>query len=301
MNDPLGILRQLYPDARVTSARRDPNSALGRANPHSYHNIGQAFDIAPMHGVSFGDYVNNLKSNGVNVVEALDEASNPKPWTTGPNWHIAYGASQVAPPQRKPRTLADAALPGVIHGYGGGTWNPDGSQATPVSLGDTQPMQQAPRTLADLQTPQVAPKHGLFGKGGDGWKILGILGDSYSEANGRQGNYIPELQKQREDDRTLAFDREKWNAQLEAHRQEALAKAAEPPQFIQNLQAYTSMPDEAKRQYLSYLDATNPIAVSGPQGTQRVPRSLGPKPGTVEDGFVFLGGDPADQSNWRPQ
>jgi hypothetical protein len=82
-----------------------PNSALGRANPHSYHNIGQAFDVAPIPGVAFPDYVNSLKSGGVNVVEALDEASHPKAWTTGPNWHVAFGDQSVAP--RKPRTLAD--------------------------------------------------------------------------------------------------------------------------------------------------------------------------------------------------
>jgi hypothetical protein len=194
MSGPLDILRQLYPQARVTSTRRDPNSALGRANPHSYHNIGQAFDVAPIPGVAFPDYVNSLKSGGVNVVEALDEASHPKAWTTGPNWHVAFGDQSVAP--RKPRSLADLG---------------DFNQPSPVGL-NAQPMHPA-RTLADLQTPQVAAqKHGLFGKGGDGWKILGILGDSYLGANGHQGNYIPQLLHQREADQAMAFDREKLNA-----------------------------------------------------------------------------------------
>jgi hypothetical protein len=26
----------------------------------------------------------------------------------------------------------------------------------------------------------------------------------------------------------------------------------------------------------------------------------GPQPGQVEDGFQFMGGDPADQRNWKP-
>ena len=95
--DALQILHQQYPGAFVTSGKRDPNSALGRANPHSYHNVGEAFDIRPMQGVDFNSYVSNLKAAGLPVVEALDEQKNPKPWTTGPNWHIAFsGGKQVA-------------------------------------------------------------------------------------------------------------------------------------------------------------------------------------------------------------
>jgi hypothetical protein len=91
--------------------------------------------------------------------------------------------------------------------------------------------------------------------------------------------------------------RERLAAQIEAKRQEAM----QPPQFVQNLQAWMQLPDQLKRQYAQYQDIVNPIAVSGPQGTQRVPRTVGPQPGSVEDGYVFLGGDPADKNNWRPQ
>jgi hypothetical protein len=149
-------------------------------------------------------------------------------------------------------------------------------------------------TLADLPQGDIPQKKSSkFNLA----NIAGILGDALMAYGGMQPQFGPGIARQREQEADRGFDREKLNAQLEMQRQKAL----EPPQFIQNLQAYMTMPDEAKRQYLSYLDATNPIAVSGPQGTQRVPRSLGPKPGTVEDGYVFLGGDPADQSNWRAQ
>jgi hypothetical protein len=68
---------------------------LGRANPRSYHNIGEAFDIRPMQGVDFGSYVSSLKNAGLPVVESLDEATNPKPWTTGPT-----GTSRLPDPKR---------------------------------------------------------------------------------------------------------------------------------------------------------------------------------------------------------
>lgn len=272
MSGPLDILRQLYPQARVTSTRRDPNSALGRANPHSYHNIGQAFDVAPIPGVAFPDYVNSLKSGGVNVVEALDEASHPKAWTTGPNWHVAFGDQSVAP--RKPRSLADLG---------------DFAQPSPVGLG-AQPM-QSPRSLADLQMPQMQQhKPGLFGKGGDGWKILGILGDSYLGANGHEGHYIPQLMRQRENEQTMAFDREKLNAQLDMERQ----KAMEPPQYVQNAQAWASMGPEQRRQVLQQQDAVNPINVSTPQGTQNVPRTTVKKIG--DKTYYSIGGEWYEES-----
>jgi hypothetical protein len=88
--DALQLLHQQYPGAFVTSGARDPSSALGKANPRSYHNVGEAFDIRPMPGVDFNSYVSSLKNAGLPVVEALDEAKHPKPWTTGPNWHVAF-------------------------------------------------------------------------------------------------------------------------------------------------------------------------------------------------------------------
>jgi hypothetical protein len=253
MSSPLEILNQLFPQARVTSTRRDPNSRLGRANPRSYHNIGQAFDVAPIPGVQFNDYVNRLKSSGVNVVEALDEASHPLKHTTGPNWHIAYGGAQVAPQRKKP-TLASIA-------------KPDMGQM-PVGL-NAQPMQTS--TLGDLALPQgdiPNKKPGLFGKGGDGWKILGILGDSYAEANGRPGVYIPQLLKNRQMEAEQAAQREEFDRRLELERQKAL----QPPQFAQNAAWFAQQPVPVQAQILKAQDMYDPRTVVGPQGTQLAPR-----------------------------
>jgi len=98
VSDAADIIRSLYPQARLTSGPRDPNSALGRANPHSWHNVvaatnyGRAAeDVAPIQGMTFNDYVNGFKTHGYSVLEARDEAANPLPWTTGPNWHVVLG------------------------------------------------------------------------------------------------------------------------------------------------------------------------------------------------------------------
>jgi hypothetical protein len=40
-------------------------------------------------------------------------------------------------------------------------------------------------------------------------KILGVIGDSYSEVNGRDGTFIPALQKMRENQDERNFSREK--------------------------------------------------------------------------------------------
>lgn len=86
------IVEAAFPGAHVTDWHRDPNSALGRANPGSWHNrTGAAVDVRPIPGVTFEQYIQGLKSRGVEIIEARDEAKHPLPHTTGPNWHVVLG------------------------------------------------------------------------------------------------------------------------------------------------------------------------------------------------------------------
>jgi hypothetical protein len=63
--------------------------------------------------------------------------------------------TQTNIPGLSPDFLDNLGLPGVIGGYGGGTWNADGSVATP----------QAPMPNIPMLTPNVPPRTGMFGRG----------------------------------------------------------------------------------------------------------------------------------------
>lgn len=157
----------------------------------------------------------------------------------------------MAAPRKKP-SLASLSVPNA---------------EAPVGL-DAQPM-QAPSSLAQLTTPQVAaPKPGLFGKDGMGWKILGVLGDSYLGANGKEGGYIPTLHHNQD----LAFERSKFDAELQQRREDALAKAAEPPEAMQTALWFNNQDAPTQAKIAAAMDVYNPKTTIGPQGEQIVPR-----------------------------
>ncbi|RPF70443.1 hypothetical protein [Aurantiacibacter spongiae] len=86
------VIESLFPGIRVTQNRRDPNSALGRANPGSWHNrSGGAVDVAPVPGMSFDQFVSQIEAAGYPVIESRDEVRNPSRHATGPHWHVVIG------------------------------------------------------------------------------------------------------------------------------------------------------------------------------------------------------------------
>jgi hypothetical protein len=191
-------------------------------------------------------------------------------------------------PYRKPKTLADIAAP-------------DAAQQ-PVSLmsdPSAGPMQPQPQTLADLALPAANVKQPSKLNLGN---ILGVLGDALMAYGGLQPQFGPGLRRQQEDQRAQDFDREKFNAQIQLAQQKAL----EPPQWLQDAQTYAALSDPQKQMVNSYRDVVNPVVADTqePNGSvfRRVfPRQVAPHPGTVDSGYMFLGGDPADPKNWRAQ
>lgn len=118
MADAVGIVKSLFPTARITSTKRSPMSKLGRANPRSYHNIGKAIDIAPIPGVKFKDYLTSVKNSfreaGIEIVEAIEEVGKGRSkHATGDHWHIAYSAPKKAAkaPEKAPEAAPKVEAP----------------------------------------------------------------------------------------------------------------------------------------------------------------------------------------------
>lgn len=183
------------------------------------------------------------------------------------------------------------------------TPQPSLAMATPERL-------DASSTLGSLAggDPQVnmPEKKGFLGLSKNQWAaILAATADSIRAANGQPSNALGSFMADQRAEEERGFEREKWDAMLSAKRQEALAKAAEPPQWLRDAQTFARLPQDQRQIVTSYRDAMYPVIadVQGADGSvvrQQMPRSVGPLPGDIEDGHVFLGGNPADPSSWRP-
>lgn len=86
------MIQSIYPGVYVTDARRDPNSALGRKNPRSYHvKTGGAVDVRPIKGMTFSQFLDGIRAKGYRIIEARNEVADPVKWATGPHWHVVIG------------------------------------------------------------------------------------------------------------------------------------------------------------------------------------------------------------------
>lgn len=82
----------VYPNLYITDNARDPQSALGRANPSSWHNRTRAaIDARPIPGMSFDQYVQGYRDKGYGIIESRDEVNHPSAHATGPHWHVVLG------------------------------------------------------------------------------------------------------------------------------------------------------------------------------------------------------------------
>lgn len=89
------VIEDIFPGVHVTDNVRDPGSALGRANPDSWHNkTAAAVDVRPIPGMSFDQYVARIRQSGYSIIEARDEVKNPSGHATGPHWHVVLGAGR---------------------------------------------------------------------------------------------------------------------------------------------------------------------------------------------------------------
>jgi hypothetical protein len=217
-------LAQTFPGVRITSGKRDPNGRLGRANPRSFHNRGMAWDVAPIEGMSYDDFVGRVRNDGWNVLEARDEVTNPSRHATGPHWHMAtdgrkeprMGLADIMA-QVRPLAQQEAQQPTGLAGI---------LQGAPQSIAPGEMSIQIP------SLPDMSKKPGAFSKGGKGWQIMGIIGDALQTAGGGRGTYAPFVadQQERED---LARQRLQEMMARRQERQEDRANSLEDWQIKQ--------------------------------------------------------------------
>jgi hypothetical protein len=140
--------------------------------------------------------------------------------------------------------------------------------------------------MPEMPTNIRQPK--AFGRGGKGWQIVGLIGDALQAAGGGKGTYLPYIAEQQQMESRA---REKLLEIIEARRQKAEDRTAAledwkvkeqwqrdnpaPVSDARTLEWWQSLPEDQKRAYAEMQDVRQPIAVTGPQGTERVPRMYG--------------------------
>ena len=154
--------------------------------------------------------------------------------------------------------------------------------------------------------PQALPqKPGLFGQGGKAWDVIGGTADALIQMRGGKPIYDDGSKRRLQEailQAQIAQQTHQANRQFDVQN----PMPAGPPAIASEVEWFNSLPPEQQQKVVSYLDYKNPVSVSGPAGTFNIPRTppgehqSSTPVGTVEDGFVFMGGDDADQSNWKP-
>lgn len=180
-------------------------------------------------------------------------------------------------------------------------------------MGQMQPPMAQPQPQVgamDPNTQAMTKKPGFFAQGQPGRQIIGVIGDTLATLGGGQGVYMPAMLRMQEQD-----------AEIRARLQEAIAKKkADRENFIfeqdykrqnpmpinndtvNDLNWYKGLSDEDRKLYHQMKPVTGLRADGTPYAYNpyELNQSSGPKPGAIEDGHEFIGGDPSDPKSWRP-
>ena len=202
---------------------------------------------------------------------------------------------------QRPRGLfgAQARQPWETPGYGSGT--PQGGMAETAPMGG--PMANAPMRDDPAQKRKV------------NWG--GVFTDFLAGLNGQQGPYMASLQAEQERAAKARERSQEQQGQRDWWYEQQRYKQANPdPVNNDTTNDYGFISEklgaDAANQYLRNLG--DPMVTvqlpgnriySGPRSGMAGALGQGggtprPQPGAIEDGHQFMGGDPADQNNWKP-
>lgn len=175
-DDARAAAQRLYPKARITQVERDPNSALGKANPTSYHNHSKgAVDVAPIPGMTFDQYVQGYRDAGYPVLEAKNEVgAGRSAHATGDHWHVVLGRRE------KPEGKGSTGKPRAAAGKRG----------TAIPMGISKQLDEKVAALIDeafAETSEASRK-----KVASGWRARA---GRYYQRYGDTGQAMDQLRK----------------------------------------------------------------------------------------------------------
>lgn len=133
----------------------------------------------------------------------------------------------------------------------------------PISQGGDPfsiPVGGMPDVLSQQLPQMAAAKPKLFGKGGDGWKYIGILGDALQTAGGGRGTYMPamlDVQQQAEQERRF----QQQLAQQAQLKREELANRT-PYRFSDNAGNVWSIGNDGQPT-LAFVDRAPKVSLTG--------------------------------------
>lgn len=102
----LSILKQKFPDLKVTSTLRNSSQSIGKNSKTSRHNVGEAFDISHTNKNVY-DYLNSyeglnlLNRYGLGVLDETNPETMKKTGATGPHFHIGADSTLVSTTRNK--------------------------------------------------------------------------------------------------------------------------------------------------------------------------------------------------------
>lgn len=197
---------------------------------------------------------------------------------------------------RKPRGLFGGGLPGPIGGFGGGTWNVDGTQAMPVERHGYAQSGEAPQRKA-----------GFFGQGGPGRAIAGTIGDVLLQRGGMQPIYAPTMQNKQKAllaEQDAQRERGDWVWKKEWER-DNLPRETAPYRTEDNAGNVWEMGADGQFKPIfvdpndkQFIQDGQLVTVPNRVRSQRE-ASAGPRVGAIVNGHRFKGGDPNDPVSWE--